>query len=61
MGKIVFLVGLSGTTSTIRKSTGAIRANPQTRALFFDTMQVVVAVGRGQGVLLDESFAKNIE
>jgi 2-dehydropantoate 2-reductase len=57
--KFVFLVGLSGLTTTIRKPIGPIRANPRTRALLHDAMREVVAVGRAQGVHLAEDFADN--
>jgi 2-dehydropantoate 2-reductase len=56
--KYVFLVGLSGTTTTIRKPIGPIRENPQTRALLLDVMREVVAVGRAQGVDLAEDYAE---
>ncbi|HKA43398.1 MAG TPA: 2-dehydropantoate 2-reductase [Burkholderiales bacterium] len=56
--KYVFLVGLSGTTATIRKAIGLIRANPQTRAFLFDLMKEVVAVGRAHGVALPEDYAQ---
>ena len=55
--KYVFLVGLSGTTSTIRKPVGPIRGNPQTRAFLRDVMNEVVAVGRAHGVDLAEDYA----
>jgi 2-dehydropantoate 2-reductase len=55
--KYVFLVALSGTTTTIRKSLGPIRSNPQTRAFFLDVMREVVAVGRAHGVALPEDYA----
>lgn len=55
--KFVFLVGLSGTTSTIRKPIGAVRAHPRTRAFLLDLMREVVAVGRAQGVALDADYA----
>ena len=57
--KFVFLVGLSGLTTTIRKPIGPIRSNPRTRALLYDAMHEVVAVGRAQGVHLAEDFADN--
>lgn len=57
--KYVFLVALSGTTTTIRKPIGSIRTNPQTRALLFDVMQEVIAVGRAHGVSLPGDFAQN--
>lgn len=56
--KYVFLVGLSGTTTTIRKPIGPIRANPQTRAFLLDVMREVVAVARGQGVDLPADYAE---
>lgn len=56
--KYVFLVGLSGTTSTIRKPIGAIRGNAQTRAFLLDVMREVVAVGRAHGVDLAENYAE---
>ncbi|APV50176.1 2-dehydropantoate 2-reductase [Betaproteobacteria bacterium GR16-43] len=57
--KYVFLVGLSGTTATIRKPVGPIRENPQTRAFLLDVMREVVAVGRAHGVDLAADFAEN--
>ena len=56
--KYVFLVGLSGTTTTVRKPIGPIRENPQTRAFLLDVMREVVAVGRAQGVDLAEDYAE---
>jgi 2-dehydropantoate 2-reductase len=56
--KYVFLVGLSGTTTTIRKPIGPIRMHPQTRALLLDVMHEVVAVGRAHGVNLPEDYAQ---
>ena len=54
--KYVFLVGLSGTTSTMRSTIGPIRGNPQTRAFLSDVMQEVIAVGRAQGVDLPQDY-----
>ncbi|HEY8360065.1 MAG TPA: 2-dehydropantoate 2-reductase [Ramlibacter sp.] len=56
--KYVFLVGLSGTTTTMRKSIGPIRSHPQTRAFLLDVMREVVAVGRAHGVALPEDYAE---
>lgn len=56
--KFVFLVGLSGTTTTIRKTIGPIRENAQTRAFLRDVMQEVVAVGRAHGVDLPADYAE---
>jgi 2-dehydropantoate 2-reductase len=55
--KFVFLVGLSGTTTTMRKTIGPIRSHPQTRALLLDIMREVVAVGRAHGVRLAGDYA----
>ncbi len=56
--KYVFLVGLSGATTTIRQTIGPIRSNPQTRAFLLDVMREVVAVGRAHGVNLAEDYAQ---
>ncbi|MDH5247310.1 MAG: 2-dehydropantoate 2-reductase [Betaproteobacteria bacterium] len=55
--KFTFLVGLSGTTATMRKTMGPIRENPQTRAFLHDLMKETVAVGRALGVKLPEDYA----
>ena len=55
--KYVFLVGLSGSTTTMRSTIGPIRENPQTRAFLFDLMKETVAVGRAHGVKLPEDYA----
>jgi 2-dehydropantoate 2-reductase len=57
--KYTFLVGLSGTTTTMRTTIGPIRSNPQTRAFLFDLMKEVVAVGRAHGVKLPENYAED--
>ena len=57
--KFVFLVGLSGTTTSMRQSIGPIRSHPQTRVFLHDAMREVVDVGRAQGVGLAEDFADN--
>ncbi|HKN95894.1 MAG TPA: 2-dehydropantoate 2-reductase [Pseudonocardiaceae bacterium] len=55
--KFVFLVGLSGTTSTVRTSIGPIRTNPRARAFLYDVMDEVVRVARAQGVPLPADYA----
>ena len=52
--KYVFLVGLSGTTTSMRSTIGPIRSNPQTRAFLSDVMAEVIAVGRAHGADLPE-------
>jgi 2-dehydropantoate 2-reductase len=54
----VFLVGLSGTTTTMRSTIGPIRENPQTRQFLLDLMREVVAVGRAHGVDLPADYAE---
>jgi len=56
--KYVFLVGLSGSTSTMRSPIGPIRERPQTRAFLLDLMKETVAVGRALGVNLPEDYAE---
>ncbi len=57
--KYSFLVGLSGTTATMRMPIGAIRSNPQTRAFLFEILKETVAVGRALGVSLPENYAED--
>jgi 2-dehydropantoate 2-reductase len=54
--KFVFLVAMSGATTSMRRSIGPIRENPRTRAFILDLMREVVAVGRATGVELAEDF-----
>ncbi|HZN24400.1 MAG TPA: 2-dehydropantoate 2-reductase [Burkholderiales bacterium] len=56
--KYVFLVGLSGSTATMRLPIGPIRENPQTRAFLLDLMKETVAVGRAHGVDLPADYAE---
>jgi 2-dehydropantoate 2-reductase len=56
--KYVFLVGLSGTTATMRSTIGPIREHPQTRAFLSDLMKETVAVGRAHGVSLPADYAE---
>jgi len=55
--KFVFLVGLSGTTSTSRSTIGPIREQPRARAFLRDVMAEVVQVARAQGVALPADYA----
>jgi 2-dehydropantoate 2-reductase len=56
--KYVFLVGLSGSTTSIRLPLGPIRSHPRTRQFLLDLMREAVAVGRVQGVALPEDYAE---
>ena len=56
--KYVFLVGLSGTTTTTRSTIGPVRANPQARAFLLDLFKETVAVGRAHGVNLPDDYAE---
>ena len=55
--KYSFLVGLAGTTTTMRATIGPIRSNPRTRAFLHELFREVVAVGRAQGVALPADYA----
>ncbi len=55
--KYVFLVGLSGTTASMRTTLGPVRSHPQTRAFLLDLMRETVAVGRALGVNLPADYA----
>jgi len=55
--KFVFLVGLSGSTTTMRQTIGPIRSNPRSRRLLSELMRETVAVGRALGVALPADFA----
>ena len=55
--KYSFLVGLSGTTATMRTTIGPIRSHARTRAFLHDLFREVVAVGRAHGVALPENYA----
>jgi 2-dehydropantoate 2-reductase len=56
--KYVFLVGLSGATTSMRMPLGPIRDNPRSRSFLLALMREVVAVGRAQGVALPEDYAE---
>jgi 2-dehydropantoate 2-reductase len=55
--KFVFLVGLSGSTTTMRETIGPIRSNPRSRRFLSELMRETVAVGRALGVALSSDFA----
>jgi 2-dehydropantoate 2-reductase len=55
--KYVFLVGLSGTTASMRSTIGPIRQNAQSRAFLYDLLKETVAVGRAHGVRLPIDYA----
>ena len=55
--KFVFLVGLSGSTTTMRDTIGPIRANPRSRRFLSELMRETVNVGRALGVALPADFA----
>ena len=56
--KFVFLVALSGATTSMRMALGPIRENPLTRQFFLDLMKEVVAVGRAHGIALPADYAE---
>ena len=52
-------MGISGTTTTIRKPIGPIRENAQTRGFLLDLMREVVAVARAHGINLPSDCAEH--
>ena len=56
--KFVFLVALSGSTTTMRETIGPIRSNPRSRRFLSELMRETVAVGRALGVALPPDFAE---
>ena len=56
--KFVFLVGLSGATTTMRETIGPIRSNSRSRRFLSELMRETVAVGRALGVALPADFAE---
>ncbi|MEO7741538.1 MAG: 2-dehydropantoate 2-reductase [Usitatibacter sp.] len=57
--KYVFLVALSGTTTSMRLPLGAVRGNARSRQFFYDLMAEAIAVGRAHGVALAEDFERD--
>jgi 2-dehydropantoate 2-reductase len=56
--KFVFLVGLSGSTTTMRSTIGPIRSNEKSRRFLLELMRETVAVGRAMGVALPSDYAE---
>jgi 2-dehydropantoate 2-reductase len=57
--KFAFMVGLSGTTTTMRQSIGSVRENERTRSFLLDLMREVVEVGRARGIAVPEDYAQD--
>jgi 2-dehydropantoate 2-reductase len=55
--KYVFLVGLSGSTATVRTPLGPVRSNPRSRSFLHDLMRETVDVGRALGIDLPADYA----
>jgi 2-dehydropantoate 2-reductase len=55
--KFVFLVGLSGMTSLTRMPIGAVREDPDTRAMLVRVMKEAADLGRARGVPLPDDAA----
>ena len=55
--KFVFLIGLSGTTTTVRTTIGPIRSHPRSRAFLYDLMNEVVQIAIAEGVPLPADYA----
>jgi 2-dehydropantoate 2-reductase len=55
--KFIFLVGLSGTTTSIRQPVGPILKDFQTRSFLLDVVRETTNVARASGISLPEDFA----
>jgi 2-dehydropantoate 2-reductase len=55
--KFVFLVGLSGSTTTTRMTIGPVRSHPRSREFLHELMRETVSVGRALGVALPVDYA----
>lgn len=55
--KFAFLVGLSALTALTRRPIGAVRSDPDTRALLRQVVEEAVATGRAQGIALPADLA----
>ncbi len=56
--KFVFLIGLSATTTLMRRTLGPIRQDKESRQLLLEVMQETVAVGRARGVALSDNICR---
>ncbi len=56
--KFAFLVGMSGTTATMRSRLGPIRANQQTYRFLRDVIQEAVTVGRAMAVPFADDYVE---
>jgi 2-dehydropantoate 2-reductase len=56
--KFVFLVGLSATTTSVRRPIGVVRSDERSRVLLREIMEETVALAQASGVALDDSFAE---
>jgi 2-dehydropantoate 2-reductase len=56
--KFVMLAGTSGITAATREPIGRVLSDPDTRTMYLNLMQEVVAVGRGKGINLPADFAQ---
>lgn len=54
--KFIFLTGLSAMTALTRKPIGAVRDNPDTRALIHTIMSEVYTIARAKGIVLEDDF-----
>jgi 2-dehydropantoate 2-reductase len=54
--KFIFLTAMAGATAALRSPIGPIAADPETRAFFRRLMDEAAAVGRAQGVMLDDAY-----
>jgi 2-dehydropantoate 2-reductase len=56
--KFIFLSAMAGATAGLRSSVGPIVADPELRAFFRQLMDEASAVGRAEGVSLDDAYVE---
>ena len=54
--KFIFLTAMAGSTAALRSPIGPIAADPETRAFFRQLMDEATAVGRAEGVNIDQAY-----
>ena len=54
--KFIFLTAMAGSTAALRSPIGPIAADPELRAFFRQLMSEAQAVGRAEGVTLDDAY-----
>lgn len=54
--KFTYLVGMSASCAVTRQTIGPVRSNPRTREIMIDVMKEAIAVGKANGVKLEDDL-----